>query len=136
MTETPAQRYKLPKATRLCSHTRIERMFCRDSSARGALAYPLRAVWQDNVPRKSGAPMQFMITVPKKKLRHAVDRVAMRRKIREAYRLSHGEYESTLAPERYIDISFIYLSDKKLPYHMVHKAMNKLLANIVSVPAL
>lgn len=132
----PAQRYKLPKATKLCSHTRIERMFGRESSARGALAYPLRAVWQDNVPRTVGAPLQFMITVPKKRLHHAVDRVAMRRKIREAYRLNHGEHEATLAPGRYIDISFIYLADKRLPYHMINKAMNKLLAQIVAVKEL
>lgn len=124
-------RYKLPKATKLCSHTRLERMFGRESSALGALAYPLRAVWCDNVERESGAPIQFLITVPKKKLRHAVDRVAMRRRIRESFRLSHRDYLEQMEQGRCIDVSFIYVADKRLPYHLIHKAMNRLLAGIV-----
>ena len=48
-------------------------------------AFPLRAVYL----LKSGNPtIQVLISVPKKKLRHAVDRNRVKRQIREAYRHS------------------------------------------------
>lgn len=120
--------FRLPKPTKLSSQIAIDRLFAqRDTKA--ALAYPLRAVWGENLDRQRGDAVQFVISVPKKRLRHAVDRVLMRRRIREAYRLLRGDYypESLDAP---LDIMFVFVANAPLPYFKVEAAMRKLLRKI------
>lgn len=80
-----------------------------------------------NERRHSDSPIQFLISVPKKKLRHAVDRVQMRRRIREAYRLSRGM--CCLGDVR-VDVAIVYVADKVLPYSVVLKAVHKLLPEL------
>lgn len=80
---------RLYKKEKLCSTVAIEQLFMRGGEGvQGALAYPLRAVWRKNPRRSSDAPVAFVVSIPKKRLRHAVDRVQMRRRVREAYRLA------------------------------------------------
>lgn len=120
----------LGKQHKLCAKVAVDRLFDRERSGSfGALAYPLRAVWASNPGREKGASVQFLITVPKKRLRHAVDRVLMRRRIREAYRLARPAMvpEATEAP---VDIAFVYISDTTEEYARVERAMKKLLATI------
>lgn len=103
-------------------------LFRSDSSSQATLAYPLRAVWRQNDGRYCDAKMQFLISIPKKRLHHAVDRVMMRRRIREAYRLNHHDY--TLTDNSKIDVAFIYIANSLLPYKIIEKAMKKILKNI------
>lgn len=120
--------FRLPKPAKLCSQTAIDRLFAQ-RDIKGALAYPLRAVWGDNIHRYRGDAVQFLASVPKKRLRHAVDRVTMRRRIREAYRLNRQTYfpESLEAP---LDILFVYVGNKPEPYDKVEGAMRRLLNKI------
>ncbi|MDE6283569.1 MAG: ribonuclease P protein component [Muribaculaceae bacterium] len=120
--------YRLPKPSKLSSQTAIDRLFAQKDT-QGALAYPLRAVWGDNEQRFRGDAVQFLASVPKKRLRHAVDRVMMRRRIREAYRLNRQKYfpESLSAPR---DILFVYVSNTPEPYFKVEAAMKRLLHKI------
>lgn len=86
-------------------------------------------MWADRGTRQGDAPLQFLISVPKKKLRHAVDRVKMRRRIREAFRLHRHEYalpEGTRA-----DIVFVYLASDLVDYGKVERAMCRLLEAVV-----
>ncbi len=69
-----------------------------------------------------------MISVPKKRLRHAVDRVTMRRRIREAYRLARPLFP--MPPGTRIDLAFTYVADKLRDYASIEHAMHKLLAKI------
>lgn len=69
--------FRLYKKQRLCSPTAIEALFAHSPESRGALCYPLRAVWRPDPARRSDAPLAFVIVVPKRRLRHAVDRVLM-----------------------------------------------------------
>ena len=116
---------RLYKKQKLCSPTAIAQLFGRQPDTSSALAHPLRAVWRQNPGRRSDAPAQFMISVPKKRLRHAVDRVAMRRRIREAYRLLHQEYP--LPEGARIDVAFIYVANTLEPYARIEKAMRRIL---------
>ena len=101
----------LPKYTRLCGTTSVDRLFERDAAA-WCVSHPLRAVWRPSLPSVmfpgslGHGTLRFLITVPKKKLRHAVDRVAMRRRVREAYRLCRQDYE-TLYRREHILISHL-----------------------------
>lgn len=118
---------RLYKIEKLRSEIAIGQLFDRGNDAAVSfLAYPLRAVWRVNSSRKSASCPQFMISVPKKKLRHAVDRVAMRRKIREAYRLSRHLIPRDLP----LDIAFVYVADTLLPYSEIHRGVTRLLTKI------
>ncbi|MGN0219623.1 MAG: ribonuclease P protein component [Muribaculaceae bacterium] len=116
---------RLYKKEKLCSAVAIEQLFSRDSHTDGALAYPLRAVWRLNPRRSSDAPLCFLVSVPKKRLRHAVDRVAMRRRVREAYRLNR--HDIALPEGVRIDIAFIYVASGLKPYQSVESAVCRLL---------
>ena len=69
---------------------------------------------------------QFLITVPKKRLRHAVDRVTMRRRMREAYRLGREALTASVP----VDIAFIYVADTITPYEPTRRAVSKILGRI------
>lgn len=98
------------------------------TAVRSAIAYPLRAVWRVNAGRTTGSPVQFLISVPKKRLRHAVDRVQMRRRIREAYRLNRHTYLSDLTDN--IDLAFIYIADGLKDYADVEKSIHRILQKL------
>lgn len=123
-----AKGLRLYKKEKLCSEIAIGRLFSRSADVSSAVAYPLRAVWRQNASRKSDAPLAFVISVPKKRLRHAVDRVAMRRRIREAYRLSRHTVDMPEGSR--LDVAFLYLSDKLKPYAEVEAAVVALLDKI------
>ena len=88
------------------------------------MAYPWRAVWRRR--SENVQPSRFLISVPKKKLRHAVDRVTMRRRCREAYRLNRH-----LLPEcSGADIAFVYVGASLTDYCHTEKAIKKILSRI------
>lgn len=119
------KRLGLYKKEKLCSCRDIETLFAAGGADFSRLAYPLRAVARTNMRRRSDAPVAFLISVPKRRLRHAVDRVTMRRRIREAYRLHHREF--TLPEGVRTDLALVYVADGLTPYRSVEKAMVKLL---------
>lgn len=119
---------RLYKKQKLCSPTAISLLFSQQAGALSALSHPLRAVWRPNPGRKSDAQAQFLISVPKKRLHHAVDRVTMRRRIREAYRLLHQDFP--LPEGARIDVAFIYVANRLEPYARIEKSMRRLLTAI------
>lgn len=122
---------RLYKKEKLCSVTAINSLF--DIRQRGVtpqqgalIAYPLRMVWNANQNRTKPSGIQFLISIPKKKIRHAVNRVAMRRRVREAYRLNR---HLVTLPQSIpaLDIAFIYVSDQISNSARIHASMVKLL---------
>lgn len=126
----------LPKYTRLCGTTSVDRLFERDAAA-WCVSHPLRAVWRPSIPTASfpkcldHGTLRFLITIPKKKLRHAVDRVTMRRRVREAYRLCRGSYEEILPAGTHIDIAFIYTLSSCADYRHVERSLHCILEKLV-----
>ena len=119
---------RLYKREKLCSLTAIERLFVPGNATGTVMAYPWRAVW---CVRKDGdrrpQVTQFVISVPKRRLRHAVDRVRMRRLMREAYRLNR-EYAGEDTPP--VDIAFIYVAPKLTDYKSAEHSVRKILTRI------
>ena len=137
---------RLYKKEKLRSVTAIERLFAArlskgqtvmDSMGQinVALSYPIRMVYGTN-PTRSGAPVQFLVSVPKKRLKHAVDRVKMRRRIREAYRLLRGDIEKIADDTVATDIAFIYVANQLVEFDKIKRAMSQLLECIGGLPAL
>lgn len=119
---------RLYKSEKLCSVTAINTLFDRHAANFTCAAFPIRVFWKVNGERNTGAPLQFLISVPKKRLRHAVDRVKMRRRIREAFRLQHRDYP---LPEGVkIDVAFVYVDSKLHSYQRVEGSVCKLLSEI------
>ncbi|MCM1355459.1 MAG: ribonuclease P protein component [Staphylococcus sp.] len=118
---------RLYKIEKLRSEIAIGQLFDRSNpAAQSIMAYPLRAIWSVNTSRKSARCPQFLVSVPKKKLRHAVDRVQMRRRIREAYRLNRHLIPRDLP----LDIAFIYIPTELSAYADVEKAVVRILSRI------
>lgn len=126
----PSPRLKLYKREKLCSKQAIDSLFAREnpSGLSSSLAYPLRAVWRrtEATEPRVAPQTQFLISVPKKRLRHAVDRVRIRRLVREAWRL-HREAVPDCAG---LQIALVYVSQRPESYRRVQKALLRLLAEI------
>jgi ribonuclease P protein component len=94
------------------------------------MSFPLRAAYR--LRSQGDHPVQFLISIPKKRIRRAVMRVTLRRRIREAYRLTRREL---LVPELMrtnwgVDIAFVYLDSHPAPYDVIHEKMTTLLQRI------
>lgn len=116
---------RLYKKEKLCSPTAIDALFARSGGASAALSYPLRAVWRRREERRAECP-QFVVIVPKKRVRHAVDRVALRRRIREAYRLNRDLLEGAGR----VDIAFVWVGETTGRYSSIERAMQRLLKRV------
>ncbi|MDE7387949.1 MAG: ribonuclease P protein component [Muribaculaceae bacterium] len=123
---------RLRKSEKLCSAISVDALFAPRSGAKGALAFPLRMVWRPNEGRTRGARVQFLISVPKTRLRHAVDRGTMRRRIREAYRLHRDliPVPTDGAATTPLDVAFVYVGPGLLPYRKIEAAMTRLLPQL------
>lgn len=132
---------KFRKAERLRHRSIIESVFDGGDTI---YAYPLRITWIAispeqleqkfrNEPPNDIDALQVMITIPKRKLKHAVDRVAMRRRVREAYRLARLPLKKLVIENdniRSLAISFIFIADKKTSYKKINKAVETLLEKL------
>lgn len=122
---------KLHKSEKLCSQTAIDALFRPGKAAKGAIAYPLRMVAapRTDAGRRAGAAkVQFLISVPKKRLRHAVERVMMRRRIREAFRLNRELIPAGSTEP--VDVAFIYIGNSTVSYSRIEWAMKRLLSEL------
>ena len=119
--------YKLNKTEKLTSRTAIERLF---GEGKSLMAFPLRAAYRLREP--GDAPVQFLISIPKKRIRRAVNRVLLRRRTREAYRLNRRELLTpTLLHQGIgVDIAFVYLDNTPAPYSVINEKMTSLLQRI------
>ncbi|MDO4511436.1 MAG: ribonuclease P protein component [Bacteroidales bacterium] len=121
------ENFRLYKREKLCSHTAINLMFAHGKCV---ISYPLRAVYRVGDARAE-APVRFMITIPKKKIRKAVGRVLLRRRTREAYRLNRALLVPALAEaEKSVDVAFIYLSKEPADYAVIEEKMKVILDKI------
>lgn len=125
-TSSPMTTLRLYKREKLCSHNAINALFSHGES-KVATAFPIRAVWRINEQR-SLHNAQFLISVPKRRFKHAVDRVLLRRRTREAYRLNRNHL--TLPNGIAIDIAFIYIAPIAQKYGDIERAMIKILHKI------
>lgn len=132
---------KLPKSARIHHRSLQERIFSEGSKLH---EYPLKMMWnalsqeeleanfRNRVPDLIG-PLQVLVSVPKKKRRRAVDRVLMRRRIREAFRVNRGPLLQTIAsiPEvRTLSVAFIYMKEANVDFSEIQEKMIRLLSRL------
>jgi ribonuclease P protein component len=74
--------------------------------------------------------VKVLLSVPKRKLRHAVDRNRAKRQLREAYRLNKAILMEALQPKQGLHIAFMWLSDKPIESTVVEKKLINLLQRV------
>jgi ribonuclease P protein component len=122
--------FRLRRGERLKSHKEIGLLFGRESQSFGK--YPLRLVWREVSERRSEFPIQFALSVPKKRFKHAVDRNRLRRRIREAYRLhKHELYAKLPAEAPQLAWMVIYIGREEQDYASIARSMRKLMERFI-----
>jgi ribonuclease P protein component len=117
------------KRERLFSLRLIEMLFGQ-SASRSLAAFPLRVVYLLRERQDGEEPVQMLVSVPKKRFHHAVDRNRVKRQVREAYRLrKHALYEA-LPEDKSLLLAFVWLSDRHLPTADVAARVGKLLGKL------
>ncbi len=96
--------------------------------------FPLRVVYM-KMEKRAGEeaipPVRILVSVPKKRFRHAVDRNRMKRLVREAYRLNKQILWDTLDGEDYrVMLAFVCITDTLPTFFSVNKSMKKALTRI------
>ena len=124
--------FKLKKDEKLCSRTAVDLLF---GEGKSLMAFPLRAAYR--LRPRGEHPVQFLISIPKKRIRHAVGRVTLRRRVREAYRLNRRELlQAPLGEIGWgVDIAFVYLDSSLAPYSVINEKMISLLTRIAQAAA-
>ena len=125
------RRYTLNKNERLCSKKLIERLFAGGNKS--FPTFPLRIVYMPLAPEENIADASILISVPKKRFKHAVDRNRVKRQIREAYRhqkhILLEAFQASEQPKKMI-LAFIWLDNKLHTTEEVDYKVKKLLQHI------
>ena len=125
--------YGLTKSERLTSQLVIDKLFAGGNASMAA--FPLRIVFmQVEKSEKNGSdepPVSILVSVPKKRFRHAVDRNRMKRLVREAYRLNkHILWDALEGKDVRLVLAFVCITDTLPTFYSVNKSMRKALARI------
>ena len=126
--------YALTKSERLTSQLVIEKIFAGGNASMAA--FPLRIVYmqmekqvEEDVTKTPWA--SILVSVPKKRFRHAVDRNRMKRLIREAYRLNkHILWNALEGKDFRLALAFVCITDTLPTFYTVNKSMKKALTRI------
>ena len=122
------------KSERLNSKLIIDKLFAGGNKSMAV--FPLRVVYmpiaEDDAPESMmDVPVSIMVSVPKKRFHHAVDRNRMKRLVREAYRMNKGIVWDAMADRHEkLAIAFVCITDNMPNSHQVTKAVTKALLRI------
>ena len=138
---TAARANRFRQCERLRLRSMVETLF---AEGRTVYEWPLRAVvlpfeaerldgmFRGHIPEHTG-PLQMLVTVPKRKRRHAVDRVVCRRRVREAWRLHRQPLYDVLRGQtqtRTLAVGLVYVADRNVDYARIAKAVSRIIGKI------
>ena len=139
--QTTNERFTLRKSAKLRHRTLVQELFQKGKSVySGPLRVTFRALseeelkgsFREDIPDLMG-PVQFMITIPKKKRKHAVDRVLMRRRIREAFRLQWHPLKSLVQEDpsiRTLSLAIVYTETENSDMSIIKAAIGSVLLKV------
>jgi ribonuclease P protein component len=122
------ERYRFPKAEKLCSKKLINELFKKGNSFRISDIKCQYLLIREPLP----SPVQMMVTVPKKTFRRAVDRNLLKRRIREAYRLHKGSLLRIASENNdHLILAFIYLDKNIAAYQSIEESVDRAISTLM-----
>lgn len=109
--------FVFPSAEKLKNKALIDELFKKGSSF---FIYPFKTWYYRPLPQTSANPL-FLVTVPKKSFKKAVDRNYIKRCTREAYRLNLRAQAIATTPGYCLGI--VYVGKEKLTYKELEKKL-------------
>lgn len=117
-----------PKSERLAWKRHVDKLFAEGSSF---ISFPLRVVYLPVKKETTVSAVSVLVSVPKRKIKHAVDRNFIKRRMRESYRLrKHELLRSFDEKEETLLIAFLYLDKVRSSYSVIDRAMEKALLSL------
>lgn len=110
-------KFTLPASERLKSKKTITQLF---SKGKDAFVYPLKVKYFLQ-PVPSDVPPQILFSVPKRHFKKAVDRNAIKRALKEAYRLNKHVLQDKAGNYQMASLAFIYIAKEKLPFDLLQQ---------------
>lgn len=118
------------KRERITSERMIDLLF-GGSQSKSFAVFPLRAVWLVRERGDYDEPVQVLVSVPKKRLHHAVDRNRAKRQVREAYRLNKLPLLQAVPSDKCLALAFLWQSNRPEPSGLVDSRVKKLLSRVI-----
>lgn len=120
--------YGLKKQERMVSRKLMETLF--GGGGQSMIAYPLRVVYMKRERQAGDAPVQILVSVSKKRFRHAVDRNRVKRQVREGYRKhKHILWEAVTDSEQLL-LALVWLSDRHQATQEVESRLTGLMQRV------
>ncbi len=115
------------KNEKLCSKIEIERLFTKNNIIKN---YPIKILWNTTYYSEN-IPAKILISVPKKRIKRAVDGNLLKRRMREVFRLNKNQlYDKINERKIQLSIVIIFQSNKILPYSEIEKALTSALDSL------
>lgn len=122
-------RFFLHRGERLCTEKEIQSLFREGVSG---FRFPFRYLCKI-VPSEGSEPVKIAFMVPKRKIRKAVDRNLIRRRMREAYRRNkHTLHLPAHQKSVHLEIALIWVAPQTLSYRETEQKLIVLLQNIAT----
>lgn len=120
--------FKLPKNQKLCNKKVIDRLFANGKSISEK---PVKVIW-DIEKANDDIYTKVLVIVSKKRLKLAVERNFVKRRVKEAYRLHKRKMEFVLQKEnKRLNLAIIYQHEKTIEYNMIETKINLLLTRLI-----
>lgn len=120
------------KNERIVSRKLIDALFGGGKS-RSLAAFPLRAVYMLTERQPDMAPVQIMVSVPKRHFKRAVKRNRVKRQVRESYRLAKQPLVAAMAhhEDMTLAVSFIWQANRLYETCQVAESMGNILGRLI-----
>ena len=115
------------KHEKLKSRKLIKQLF---EEGKSISVFPLRLIYL-KVEHKGGHVLKTGVSVSKRNFKSAVDRIKIKRLMREAYRLNKAILYNKI-DEKYV-FMFIYLGKKEVDYHIIEEKMQIILQKFLQL---
>ena len=128
--EQATPRNTFPLKEHLKSKKVVEKLYAEGTSV---TSFPLRAVFIEMNESEQEPTATILISVAKRRFRHAVDRNLLKRRMREAYRTEKHTFVGSLNNNgKKMAVAIMYIDTKPSSTAYLKRKMSKLLEGILS----